>query len=414
MASNREIDRFRDSSFQWVTRGSAKRIRFAAKAPRAPTTGVAVVNARRAFVEVVSPEELSLREDAWRDLARRAEEPNPFAEREFLLPALRLAGKGLEIWLVWRDDSRGALIAILVPRGPRLGLGMARIWRSEQAGLAAMMFDAAGREDALEAVMARVRARRGVAGLVIPGVEPGGPLARALRATAARSGSRLEMSNARRRAALYLGGANFEDSLDKRRRKEWARQGRRLAERGRLESRLAGGSDGIERFLALEAKGWKGARGTALGVDAARLAFARAMLAAFAERGRLQIHELALDGKSIAAGLTLRAGSRAFYWKTAYDESYAENSPGVLLTLELSRRLARETGLALVDSCALQDHPMIDRIWPGRIELVDFALAAGASRGWRLSACVALERAWAAARERAKRIVNRLRGSKRS
>jgi hypothetical protein len=251
--------------------------------------------------------------------------------------------------------------------------------------------------------------------LIWPAVEPGEAVANAVHALSVRAALPLEEINPRRRAALVLGGeTGFEAALEKKRRKEWARQQRRLAERGRLETRLAEGADGVERFLALEAKGWKGARGTALAADPRRLGFARAMLGAFAVSGRLQIHELALDGSAIAIGVVLRDGARAFYWKTAYDEEFAEFSPGVQLTLALSRRLERDPGLALVDSCALQDHPMIDRIWPGRIELVDFALAAGASRGWRLSACVALERAWAAARERAKRIVNRLRGSKRS
>jgi CelD/BcsL family acetyltransferase involved in cellulose biosynthesis len=366
------------------------------------------------FVETASWAELAAREEAWRDLARRAAEPNPFAESAFLPPALRLAGAGLEIWLVWSDVSRAMLIAILVLRGPQLGLGLARIWRSEQAGLAAMMFDATRCEAALEAVMARLSSRRAVAGLILPGVEPEGPLARAIRATASRSRSRVEATGARRRAALIFEGANFEASQDKKRRKEWTRQARRLAERGRLELRLTRGAEAIERFLALEASGWKGARGTALGVEPARAAFARAMLAGFADQGRLQVHELALGGSPVAMGIVLRAGARAFYWKTAYDEAFAEYSPGVQLTLELSRRLAREPGLALVDSCALQDHPMIDRIWPGRIELVDFALAAGPPRGWLLAGFLAWERAWMAFRERAKRIVVRMRGGKRS
>ena len=71
----------------------------------------------------------------------------------------------------------------------------------------------------------------------------------------------------------------------------------------------------------------------------------------------------------------LRAGNRAFYWKTAYDERFAAYSPGVQATLDLSRRLERDPGLSLVDSCAVADHPMIDRAWRDRIELVDLALS---------------------------------------
>jgi CelD/BcsL family acetyltransferase involved in cellulose biosynthesis len=367
-----------------------------------------------AFVETTTVEGLARVQPEWRDLASRAAEPNVFAGSEFLLPALRLAGAGCPtILLVWPDASRARLIGILALRLPPIGQGLARVWRSEQAGLAGAMFDADLIAVALEAALAWLRARRGVAGLILPAVEPGGAVARAIRALAVRLALPLEEINQRRRAALVLGGgAGFEAALEKKRRKEWARQQRRLAERGRLQTRLAEGADAVERFLALEAKGWKGARGTALSADPRRLDFARAMLGAFAEQRRLQIHELALDGSAIAIGIVLRDGARAFYWKTAYDEAFGEFSPGVQLTLALSRRQEREPGLALVDSCALQDHPMIDRIWPGRIDLVDFALAVGTERGWRLRAWLAAERAASGLRERVKRLANRLRGRK--
>jgi CelD/BcsL family acetyltransferase involved in cellulose biosynthesis len=369
-----------------------------------------------AFVETTTVEGLARLEPEWRDLASRAAEPNVFAGSEFLLPALRLAGAGrLTVLLVWPDASRARLIGVVALRLPPLGQGLARVWRSEQAGLAAAMFDADRIAAALEAALAWLRERRGVAGLIWAAVEPGGAVANAVHALAVRAALPLEEINPRRRAALVLGGeTGFEAALEKKRRKEWARQQRRLTERGRLQTRLAEGADGIERFLALEAKGWKGARGTALAADPRRLGFARAMLGAFAERGRLQIHELALDDSAIAIGVVLRDGARAFYWKTAYDEEFGEFSPGVQLTLALSRRLEREPGLALVDSCALQDHPMIDRIWPGRIDLVDLALAVGAERGGRLRAWLAAERAASGLRERVKRLANRLRGRKRS
>ena len=65
------------------------------------------------------------------------------------------------------------------------------------------------------------------------------------------------------------------------------------------------------------------------------------------------------------SALVLRSGDRAFYWKTAYDEAYAEYSPGVQLTLELSRAQQRDQRSSLTDSCAIEGHPMIDRLWTG-------------------------------------------------
>ena len=343
-----------------------------------------------AFVETPDPRELARHEAAWLDLAARAAEPNPFAECAFVIPALlRLAPAGrVATLLVWSDAARATLIGMAAIEFARLPFGLARVWRSQQAGLAAIALDRDASAPALSAILAWLRReRRGVPGLLLPSLEANGPLARAVEVCAARESLRLETVNRRRRAALPAGPTSrFEASLDKKRRKEWARQRRRLEERGRVASNAVDDAGGVEAFLALEQRGWKGARGSALAADAARAAFTREMLARFAARGQLRIHSLALDGEPIAIGLALRSGPRAFYWKTAYDERFSEYSPGLQLTLDFSRRLEREPGLALIDSCAISGHPMIERLWRARLDLADLALAlhAGPARGFAL------------------------------
>ena len=370
------------------------------------------------FVETPPLSDLAGREAAWLDLTARAAEPNAFAEAAFVIPALlRLAPAGrVATLLVWSDAARGALIGMAAIEFPRVPLGLARVWRSEQAGLAAIALDrdAAGR--ALSAILAWLRReRRGVPGLLLPSLETNGPIAQAVEAVAARESLRLETVNPRQRAALPAGPTSrFEAGLDKKRRKEWARQRRRLEERGRVTSTATDDASGVEAFLALEERGWKGARGSALAADAARAAFTREMLTRFAARGQLRVESLAFDGEPIAIGLVLRSGARAFYWKTAYDERFAEYSPGLQLTLDVSRRLEREPGLAVIDSCAISGHPMIDRLWRARLELADFALAlrAGPARGFvlGLAAADAKERL----REVAKRAINPLLRRRRS
>lgn len=370
------------------------------------------------FVETPDPHDLARCEAAWLDLAARAAEPNVFAEGAFLVPALlRLAPTGrVTTLLVWSDAAQSALIGVAALEFSRLPLGLARVWQSEQAGLAAIALDRDAAERALSAILAWIgRERRGVLGLLLPCVETNGAIDRAVHALATRESLRLETLNARRRAALPAGPTPlFEAGLDKKRRKEWARQRRRLAERGRVESRDADGAGGVEAFLALEEKGWKGARGSALGADAARAAFTREMLARFAARGQLRIHSLSLDGEPIAIGLALRSGARAFYWKTAYDERFSEYSPGLQLTLDLSRRLECEPGLTLIDSCAISGHPMIERLWRARLELVDLALAlrAGQAHGFALG--LAAAKAKTRLKDLAKRALNRLLRRKRS
>ena len=126
-----------------------------------------------------------------------------------------------------------------------------------------------------------------------------------------------------------------------KRRKEWARLERRLAERGGW-TRASRRHRGLRALPRPRSKGWKGARGTALIEEPTRAAFAREAAEVSRATVALRVHELALDGAAIASGVELRAGRRAFFWKIAYDEAFAAYSPGVLLTRALSRRNGRE------------------------------------------------------------------------
>jgi len=362
-----------------------------------------------ALVEIVDRRDLPRCEDAWRDLAARAGEPNAFAEPEFLIPALqRLASPRIRALLVWRDAERQSLIGLAAVAAPRLPFGLAALWRSEQAGLPAALFDRAAGVEALAAIVAAIRAwRPRPVGLRLPFAIADGSIAAAAAALAARDRLTLWDAHRRSRAALILGGkADFDARLDKRRRKEWSRQRRRLEELGPVESRVGADAAAIEAFLAVEKSGWKGARGSALDAHAARASFAREALAGFAARDRLEIHTLTLKGEPIAAAVALHSGDRAFYWKTAYDERFAAFSPGVQVTLDLSRRLEREPGLALADSCAIADHPMIDRAWRDRIELVDLALSLGMGSGAAFTLAAGAAHEVERIKRRGRRLVN--------
>jgi CelD/BcsL family acetyltransferase involved in cellulose biosynthesis len=362
-----------------------------------------------ALVEAIDRRDLPRFEAAWRDLAARAGQPNAFAEPDFLIPALqRLANARVRVLLVWRDANRGALIGLAAIAPPRLPFGLASLWRSEQAALPAIVLDRDAATEALAAIVDALRADAPrVAGLRLPFSTVDGPIAAAAAALAARRALSLKAAHARRRAALVVGGrAGFEARLEKRRRKEWARQRRRLEELGRLDSRVGADTTAIEGFLAVENSGWKGARRSALDAHAERAAFARETLARFAARGALEIHTLAFKDELIAAAAVLRAGNRAFYWKTAYDERFAAYSPGVQATLDLSRRLERDPGLTLVDSCAVADHPMIDRAWRDRIQLVDLALSLTPGGGVVFALAAAVTHGFERLKRRARRLVD--------
>src|SRR5262249_48489605 len=83
--------------------------------------------------------------------------------------------------------------------------------------------------------------------------------------------------------------AYIEAALSPHTRKICAKYEKRLCEQGAIAWRtLEPGQQAgpwIEDFLALEASGWKGRRGSALASSDANARFARAVLAAAAERG---------------------------------------------------------------------------------------------------------------------------------
>jgi CelD/BcsL family acetyltransferase involved in cellulose biosynthesis len=374
-----------------------------------------------AYAEVVGLEAAEGHVDAWRELSARALEANVFAEPAFVLNALTHFAKSdrLRLLMIWEDASRGRLIGAVVLEFSAFspGLAMAQVWQSNQAGLAALLLDRQLSAQALLGLMDWLaRERPNLVGLLVPTLDSSGLTMRMVDALGLQRGAPVRRFGQRSRAILgeaRLAGG-FQAGLPGKRLKEWRRQMRRLKERGDVAFRVAGDGAAIEQFLALEATGWKGAQRTALSANADLAAFTRSMLAALAREARLSIHFLELDGEALATGIVLRSGDRAFYWKTAYAEAYAEFSPGLQLTLELSRAQQNDPSIAMTDSCAIENHPMIDRLWTSRLSLVDCILPSRPGGGRRVGLWLARESALRRLKEAAKRLINPLRGRKRS
>ena len=130
----------------------------------------------------------------------------------------------------------------------------------------------------------------------------------------------------------------------------------------------------IEDFFALEANGWKGKAGTAAASHDNVRGFVTTALSGLAAEGKVTINRLFLDGRAIAAAITLRSGDTAWYWKIAYDEKFARYAPGVLLTAALTEELAENTALARTDSCAAPNS-ILDYIWGEQLTLCDRLIA---------------------------------------
>jgi CelD/BcsL family acetyltransferase involved in cellulose biosynthesis len=138
---------------------------------------------------------------------------------------------------------------------------------------------------------------------------------------------------------VALGGAPAEERASAKFRANLRRRARRLGEMGAVALRRVDGGPGVDaavdEFLALEASGWKGARGTAIALDPTLAGFYRRIARDAAARGGLAIRALLLDGRAIAVHLGLVHRGVYYLPKTAYDEALGSVSPGQLLQREV-------------------------------------------------------------------------------
>jgi CelD/BcsL family acetyltransferase involved in cellulose biosynthesis len=344
----------------------------------------------------------------WQKLADSASEPNCFQEPWFAAAGLEHLTEDRDIRLVEVRD--GELIGVL-PLCVRTDYGRLPArhvcnWRHHNDFLGAPLVRRGREKDFWGTLIGHLdRAGWAPGFLHVNGLVERGPVHRGLVEAASALGRPAPVVKRQVRAALAssLSPERYlETNVRKKKRKELKRLGNRLAELGTLESRTWTPADDLDAwcdgFLALERSGWKGKAGSALASNPATEAFFRKALCGAAAAGRLQIRRLDLDGKPIAMLINFLAPPGSFSFKIAYDEAYARFSPGVLLELDNLELLARRE-IEWMDSCASENHSMIDSLWAERRTIVRVSLPlAGARRrlsfaGWR-----AIESGWSSAK----------------
>lgn len=128
----------------------------------------------------------------------------------------------------------------------------------------------------------------------------------------------------------------FLKGLKKHFRKELDRRLRRLKELGEVEfvhSRDYS-PDLIQKYLDLEAKTWKGRKGTAAACDARWAKLHQDFAQIVAEQNALYVYELKLDGQTISMSINIKYGDKTVFWKTSFDEDYSRYAPGNLVIQE--------------------------------------------------------------------------------
>jgi CelD/BcsL family acetyltransferase involved in cellulose biosynthesis len=321
----------------------------------------------------------------WCALAERAIEPNGY-----YLPAWELAvnafasGRGSASALIaWSDaapDGAARMIGLMpvVAMSRAYGIPLPALVSAHPYGtLCTPLLD---RDMAREAAAQWLRQARetGAHALILRDVSLDGAAMRTLGEVLREQDLRPRLLQSRLRACLDATRDAEEllrGALGAKKLKELRRQRHRLDETGTARFDVARTpaevAAALETFLRLEASGWKGKRGTALIQDDGDAAFIRRAAPALAETGQCEIVTLRTGATPVAAGIVLRNQDRAFFFKLGIDERYAKYSPGVQLTLDLTRHLCADHAIATADSTAGADHPMINPIWRGRFAIGD-------------------------------------------
>jgi CelD/BcsL family acetyltransferase involved in cellulose biosynthesis len=320
-------------------------------------------------------------------LAKAASARNPFAEHWYLEAAVGALAEASRVSLAIVTDNGktiGMMPWCIEARYAGMPLRHIRNWLNHNAFLGSPLV-LAGYEEAFWDGLFGLADSTETMGLFLhlEGLCIDSALTRALEKVCANQKRRFALVHREERALLEHGlspEAYLEANMRSKKRKELRRQLNRLAELGTVEFVRGDGGDRLDEwtdeFLALERRGWKGANGSALDCsDDTRMLF-RAVLAGAAKAGKLELLALRLDGRAIAMLANFITPPGAFSFKTAFDEDFARYSPGVLLQLENLKMLNR-SDIAWCDSCAAQDHPMIDSIWSGRRAIGRYSVAIG-------------------------------------
>jgi CelD/BcsL family acetyltransferase involved in cellulose biosynthesis len=172
----------------------------------------------------------------------------------------------------------------------------------------------------------------------------------------------------------------LKSSLAGELRRDLRRKEKRLGETGTLEHVALRSKDELARwideFLALEASGWKGKRGSALACSESNRRFAVELFTRAFERNRLVMVGLNLNGRAIARHCSLIAGEGAISFKTAYDEELRRFGPGILAELDNIRAFHERSGLQWMDSYTAPNNVFIANLWKHRRTVQRVAIAA--------------------------------------
>lgn len=322
--------------------------------------------------------------ERWRELVELASEPNPFFEPEFVIPAAEALGGGISLLIAGNERGWLGCMPVQTAAGASgwMSLPVRGVvsWKHLYCFLGTPLLCRDREVEAMRALI-DLTTVRGFIGL--DQINAGGVAAAALRVACGSDYKPVPFTRIDR-AGLRRGRDGWDLGISGKRRRELKRQRRRLEEHGGGVVRTidrAGDPEAVERFLEIEASGWKGERGTALGSDPTHAEFFRRICRGFHGRGRLQLLSLEAGDKVHAMLCSFLAAGTAFQFKIAVDAESAGFGPGIQIEVDAVESMdTKLPGVHAIDSCADPANQMANRLFPSRVELETLAIPGNFSR----------------------------------
>lgn len=337
---------------------------------------------------VSDPQALTSIIEEWTDLAREAATDNSFYEPDFFLAATRHLEQhaNWHIFLIW-DEQLDQLIGFfpcVLTKGPG-GLRKLGLWKSSLSFLTTPLIRSGREREVIDRVFDDIQSMQ-------PRVDL---LEFPCQLAADRISQELHMLIRDRLLATFQydfysraelrSNSDYEtylkQSIGSHHLRGYRRQLRRLDDLGQIEFRSSRSSELSDCwatwFLDLEAKGWKGREGTAMQQHPQQSQFFRELIAGSARDASVEMFGLFLNGEPIALACNLNSMRGAFTYKITFDESYKKYSPGILLQLHLMQHFFEQDRVHWLDSCAVPNHPMINRLWTERRSIEHLLVSTG-------------------------------------
>jgi CelD/BcsL family acetyltransferase involved in cellulose biosynthesis len=342
----------------------------------------------------------------WRRLTAAAIEPNPFFEAEYVLAQARALDAVGHVTLAVVTDGDAWEACLPVRRlgsWHRIPIASQSTWRGSAALPSLVGTPLVSAPEAAGALIDGLLATPGGSFVAFEWLVADGAAYRAISDAIARSEVRCIEFERFERAFLTRRPEDdyFQRSMKGKHRGVMRRRWKKLDQQLGGEPAIVdvtGEATAVEELISIEGASKLAAGGMVLKSDPAYERFFGEMCAGFAAAGRLELHALRLGDQTLAIRCNLLADPGIFYFKVAYDEAFAQFSPGIRLEVESFHRFHARTQAEWVDSCSDPNNETMNRLLPERRRLVTLVLIKPGLRAAGTSAAV---RAGRGLRERA-------------